>query len=177
MSLISDEYIVSRDVETDPDFSVFSKHEKRVFAMLQSEVRNFDMFRFPGTYFLNQKFRIVGKIVVDFANGLKYNHTEGAIAQNVKRDLLAILLILEFVTNNVFICTEKEMAGRCSAFHELIFTKINEFMTNKNIDEKTALVLSTIHLQFCARLRLLKREEFTNPVVPYSDEWIEACGF
>lgn len=194
MSLHSAEYFVSRDVETDPDLAIFSKREKEEFAKLQNRVAEFDLFSFPGTYYACSPHTRLGLDILAFAQKLmgrdtflireaKRNANSTAAIENLKenrrkRTLICILFMLEFQVNNVFVCSPLLVSSkRTQNFQRCILEKIREVMEYEDIGEKALAAILNLQWQYEENMWALENMKNGNPVVPYSVEWISACGF
>ena len=194
MSLHSAEYFVSRDVETDPDLAVFSKCEKDEFRKLQNRVAEFDLFSFPGTYYACSPHNRLGLDILAFAQKLMGRDTflirqekkcakkSAATIENLKenrrkRTLICILFMLEFHVNNVFVCSPLRVSSkRTERFQMCIVEKIREVMEYE-INENALAMVVDMQWQYEENMWALENMKNGNPVVPYSAEWISACGF
>ena len=162
ISLFSLEPITSRDVFTDPDFRVFSSKEKHKFTQFQVIVADFDLFSYPGTFYAKVDFVKITAKLIKFSNNV-WMKSSKSHSRAAKRNFLAILLVCEFIGNNVFL-------NNMDGLHKIFMEKCREFMDQ--VDEECCKVLSEMMVDLEERISIAKSSTI-GPVAPYSQEWLE----
>ena len=185
-TLFSTSPIVSRNIKTDPDFRVYSRCELARFAELQTRVREFDMFSFEGTLWLEKEWVQIPRDCLAFMNDLQTSSEDedrvvthkGRTVAFVKRNVLVMLLFAEFLTSNVFQVSYPDLIPVYENFiRATVPAKFLEFADCKYISKEVS-GLFREHLDtFQTRLRALKVLPVgASPVLEYSQEWLTATG-
>lgn len=185
-TLLSTSPIVSRNIKTDPDFNVYSAPELTRFAELQTRVREFDMFSFEGTLWLEKKWVQILQDCLSFLAeipSLPAYFPRGAPRKNrlataAKRRVPIVLLFLEFLSNNVFQTGDPTLVPLYDHFFRVsVPRKALELAEEDNVSQVIADLFREHLDNFQTRLRALKALPVgASPALEYSQEWLTATG-
>ena len=185
-TLLSTSPIVSRNIETDPDFRVYSTPELARFAELQTRVREFDMFSFEGTLWLEKEWVQIPRDCLAFMNVLQTSSEgdprpvthKGRTVAFVKRSVLVMLLFAEFLTANVFQVSDPDLVPVYENFIRVtVPAKFLKFADCKYISKEVSNLFREHLCTFQARRRELRSLPIgASPALKYSQEWLTACG-